>query len=280
MFASEQRAWDRLAEHLRALSTVPDSAAPSSTGLHSSSLSQHVQPQFVPFMKGLAPDFDLLGYLLEQEHELCPQSVWLADNFGQMHLTARCRRATCRVCARLDAARQAAAVQFVAKARTAVTITELMPRQTPNDFVWPEAQRVTTEVLRHLRRKAGPTEWTYVVQRGHEDGMIHLHAAGRGWTPAHTEALHQKVTSLGVGPRIEAKPVRRIVAWANYLFADTAGELHEHLEVNNPPSSTQPQLAHHSRGFYGIPLVAAKREGWKQHLRQRVTDYERRTGSA
>jgi hypothetical protein len=252
----------------RAVAEAGHSAEPWAAPLLS--FSHHVQPTAAPFE--VAPrtnGTDLLGWLLDQGHEPCPTAVLVDGRTGEMTLGPRCRRATCRPCARLDAARQAAAVQFVAKARMALTLTELAERGSDGADVWPTAQRAHTAVLRHLRRAAGPTEWTFVVQRGPESGMVHSHAAVTGWTPDHTRALHQIVASLGIGPRVVVQPIRNAGARGNYLFAEVRKNLPLHLALNNPRGSPQLQLAHHSRGFYGMPLDDARQAAGAINKRHR-----------
>jgi hypothetical protein len=184
-----------------------------------------------------------------------PFSAWFNTSTGEVRLK-RCTRNTCPACRVTNARIRAAAINAAHPQRFG-TITELVPRETPDAAVWNLARTRFNRLREFLKRDGvDPGETLLVVERGSKAGMVHGHFFQKGeyLAKSHLDQIGRRIgTGFTAIERVKSEAGSYLTKGAGGGYLTKGAESDAHLVLNGG------RLTHQSRGFFGMPVREAER---------------------
>lgn len=120
----------------------------------------------------------------------------------------------------------------------------------PDD--WQQRRGQVRDLARRLRAAGYSTQWVWVTERGHKNGMVHVHAVQHGdYIPqAELQDLWggRRVDIRAAVPRHGEYISKSAARVAGYLGKSVREDLEAALSLNGG------RLHHWSRGFFGMPI--------------------------
>lgn len=117
---------------------------------------------------------------------------------------------------------------------------------------WQQRRGQVRDLARRLRARHYETQWIWVTERGHKNGMVHVHAVQYG------EYIPQRsLEELWGGRRVDIRAAtpkhgeyisKSAARVASYLGKSAGEGLDQALDLNGG------RLHHWSRGFWGMPI--------------------------
>lgn len=122
---------------------------------------------------------------------------------------------------------------------------------------WQTRRGQVRDLARRLRGAGYRTEWIWVTERGHKNGMVHVHAVQHGdYVPqTHLQDLWggRRVDIRSAVPAHGEYISKSAARVAGYIGKSAAGDLDQALDLNGG------RLHHWSRQFFGMPIREYRR---------------------
>lgn len=196
----------------------------------------------------LHTDPDSVGWTLRDDECPLAGAVSIDVTTGQVVWVPSCANARCRACSRRVSARTFALARRVAEHETDQTgwVRFITLTQAPEG--WQETRKAVQDWLQHLRRQGYAMHVLWVVEKGKETGMKHVHVIQRGDFIPKAElerswphGLTQIAAARGAAADYLGKGVIKYVA---KNLDGNGEEIEEHMNLNGG------RAAHWSREFF------------------------------